>query len=57
MVYYPINLDSYISSSYQPLFTHSIFLNYFLMEAYCYFVEKAYRSMQMEKLYSNSFLM
>jgi len=47
MAYYPINLDSTISSSYQPLFCHNLFLNFFLIEAYSYYVEKAYRNMRM----------
>jgi hypothetical protein len=57
MVYYPVNLDSPVSSNYQPLFSHNLFLHYFLIEAYSYFVEKAYRSMKMQQLYNNPALM
>ena len=47
LVYYPVNLDSTISVTYQPLFTHHLFLKFFLVEAYSYFVEKAFRNMRM----------
>lgn len=30
---------------------HQEYFNYVLVEAYCYFIEKGYRDMKMEKLY------
>ena len=57
MAYYPVNLDSIVSVTYQPLFSHQLFLKFFLIEAYSYFVEKSFRNMRMEKLYNDVFLL
>mgnify|MGYP000598537895 CR=1 FL=1 len=56
-MYYPLNLDSLVSVTYQPLFSHPLFLKYFLVEGYSYFVEKGFRNMRMEQLYHEDFLM
>jgi WD40 repeat protein len=57
LVYYPLNLESAIATSYLPLFVHPHFLQVFLVEAYAYFVEKGYRSMRMERLFGDPFLL
>ena len=31
LVYYPLNLESLVSVSYQPLFSHELFLKFFLV--------------------------
>jgi hypothetical protein len=36
---------------------HPHFLQVFLVEAYAYFVEKDYRSMHMERLFGDTFLL
>jgi hypothetical protein len=57
LAYYPVNLESAIATSYLPLFTHPLFLQFFLIEAYAFFVEKGYRNMRMERLYNDPLLL
>lgn len=52
LAFYPVNLDATIKKD-KDLFLHREYLYYFVAEAYCFYLEKSYRNMSMNKLFSN----
>lgn len=52
LVFYPVNLEAVLSRD-KELFVHREYFYYFLAEAYCYYLEKSYRNLSINKLYSN----
>ena len=54
--FYPLDLEALVKRD-KNLFLHKQFLNYFVAEAYCFYMEKSYRSLNMNKLYSEEDLM
>ena len=56
LCFFPINIEAIVKKDKQ-LFLHNQYFNYFLVEAYCYYLEKGYKNMRMNKLYLDQELM
>lgn len=50
LCFYPVNLEALIKRD-KPLFVHRQYFNYFLIEAYAFYLEKSYRNLKMNCLY------
>lgn len=50
--FYPVDIEAGMKKD-RHLFLHNQYFNFFLVEGYCYYLEKGYKYMRMNKLYND----
>ena len=50
--FYPVDIEAGMKRD-RPLFLHNQYLHFFLVEGYCYYLEKGYKFMRMNQLYND----